>query len=52
MNFQIAEAVLREHGYKFFYCRMLSGRCYEDPDGTEVFLSESEVIQLAEELKD
>ena len=50
MNFQQAEQVLFENGWRYYYNKMLSGRSYDDPNGVEVFLSEKEVIQLAEEI--
>lgn len=51
MNFQEAEQLLLDSGYQYYYNKMLSGRCYDTPEGEEVFLTESEVIKLANELK-
>ena len=48
MDFQQAEQVLLENGWHFYYNKMLSGRCYDNPEGVEVFLSEKEVIAEAE----
>ena len=50
MDFQTAEQILLENGYKFFYEKIVSGRSYDDPDGNEVMLTNSEVITLAEKI--
>ena len=50
MDLSEAEKVLRDHGYRFYYAKMLSGRSYDDPEGNEVFLSSQDVLRLATEL--
>ena len=50
MTFTQAVDTLTEAGYYYFGRLMISGCDFDDPNGERLFLTEGEVIKLAESL--
>ena len=50
MTFLDAVSLLEEKGYSYFGRLMSSGCDFDDPNGERLYLTESEVIKLAESL--
>ena len=49
MDFLEAKGILVKKGYKYYCARMISGYDFDDPEGNQVFLTETEIISLAED---
>ena len=49
MDFLEAKGILVKKGYKYYCARMISGYDFDDPEGNQVFLTETEIISLAQD---
>ena len=48
MEFSNAVALLEKEGYTYYGRRMLSGCDFDTPNGSQLYLTEAEVIKRAE----